>query len=159
MYLRQKELFEKLDKPFIKRLMGIAEKEAYEKGAYIFSQGNPAGYVYILIKGCVKLRIGEVTQAVYDAKHPGELFGWSSILNRKSYSASAECIEHTIVRKIDKNSLLALLSEDQASALVFFKKLSEMLGNRLLHCYALTGHSTFPVSEGSGQLQEIAELE
>jgi CRP-like cAMP-binding protein len=157
MFVKQKELLEKLDKGFIREVMKFAIRESHDKGVYIFHQGDAAAHLYVLIKGSVKLVFEETDHAVYNANHPGEIFGWSSILGREMYSTAAECLDSTIVRKIDKNALSALLTEDKGNGLIFYKKISEMLGNRLLHSYTLTSQYEFPKTMGSGQLQEIIE--
>jgi CRP-like cAMP-binding protein len=99
MYLKQKELLWELDHDFIKHLMDIAIKETHEKGACIFRQGDSADHFYVLIKGCVVLKNENINQTVYIVRHPGEIFGWSSIVGRGVYSVSAECLEPAMVHK------------------------------------------------------------
>lgn len=157
MYLSQKELLWELDHDFIKQLMDIAAKESFEKGAAVFHQGDPANHFYVLIKGRIKLQNEPVAQAVYIVSHPGELFGWSSIAGPGLYSVGAECLEPTTLHKINRGDLLTLVFKDKDNGMIFYKKVAEMLGNRLIHLYAAASQQVFPVSEGSGQLQEMVE--
>lgn len=157
MYLSQKELLWELDHDFIKELMDIATKETHAKDAFIFKQNDRPENFYVLIKGCVKLKNEETAQTVYIVNHPGEIFGWSSIVSRGGYSVSAECMEPSIVQKIARGDLLKLISQNKESGMIFYKKIAEMLGNRLIHLYTASAQQAFPVSQNTGQLQEIVE--
>jgi CRP/FNR family transcriptional regulator, cyclic AMP receptor protein len=157
MYLKQKELLWELDHDFIKHLMDITTKESHEKGAYIFHQGDSADHFYILIKGCVKLKNEKIDRTVYVVRHSGEIFGWSSIVGRGVYSVSAECLEPTMLNKIGKGNLLKLVNQNKENGMIFYKKVAEMLGNRLIHLYSPSSQHEFSVSQGTGQLQEIFE--
>jgi len=159
MYLKQKELLWELDHSFIKDFMAIAAKESYDKGKFVFHEGDSADFMYIMTKGCVKLKIEEINQPVYIVNHPGEMFGWSSIVGRGAYSVSAECSEPTVLNKVERCDLLKLVNQNKENGMIFYKKLSEMLGNRLLHLYTASIQQQFPISEGTGQLQEILEPE
>lgn len=80
----------------MKEVMALAVKESHKKGKTLFHEGNEAANFYILTKGHVKLAIGDTGQSVYIVNHPGEIFGWSSIVGRDVYTASAEWVEATI---------------------------------------------------------------
>ena len=79
---------------------------------------------------------------VYNIKQNGEAFGWSSLIGRDQYSASAECIEATKLLKVDSQKLKKVLENDPANGIVFFKQLAATLGNRLLEIYkTISGQS------------------
>ncbi|UCG06535.1 MAG: cyclic nucleotide-binding domain-containing protein, partial [Desulfobacterales bacterium] len=97
--------------------------------------GEHARYFYILLKGKVKLSLGKTGPVVYVAKHPSEIIGWSSLIGRDFYSASAECIESTNLLRFDRERFLAIVENNSANEAILFKRLAEMLGNRLLELY------------------------
>ena len=157
MYIQQADLFWGMSRDFVKEVMNIAEKESYQKGDFLFHEGDPAANFYILIKGRVKLTIGEAGPVVHTVDHAGEAFGWSSLVDRDVFSASAECLEATILQKIDRRSLQKILEEDLANGLIFFKRLAGIIGNRLLWSYKMiTAASQAQISPtlGSGQIEE-----
>lgn len=160
MYFKQADLLAGLGKVFIKDLMELTHKEAHDPGDILFSQGEPCRYFYILLKGHVKLTLGETRQTVYVINHAGEAFGWSSIIGRESYTATAECAEHTKLLRIDRNNLQLLLNKDPENGMIFFRRLAEILGNRLLCVYdmieARDRAENVPMA-GTGQLQEATE--
>jgi CRP/FNR family cyclic AMP-dependent transcriptional regulator len=83
------------------------------------------------------LSIGEGSRMVYDNGQNGEAFGWSSLIGRATYSASAECVEQTKLLVTDCKKLGKVLEDDPANGIIFFKHLAATLGNRLLETYKL----------------------
>ena len=71
MYIQQADLFWGMNKGFVKEIMDIAEKETCQKGDFLFREGDPAIYFYILIKGQVKLIVGETGPMVHTVDHAG----------------------------------------------------------------------------------------
>jgi len=127
---------------FVKEYMDISENHSYEKGEFLFHEGDPAAYFYTLLKGVVRLKIFETGHKIYMVNKPGEAFGWSSIVGRTNYSASAECTEPTTLLKIDRDKLGKLLEKHPDCGCIFYKKLAEILGNRLIQCYELISSSS-----------------
>lgn len=158
MYVTQKELFKNLEHDFIKQLMHVAENESRQKDEMVFREGEPATHIYFLIKGKVKLTIGEIEHPVYTAIHPGEIFGWSSVVGREAYSASARCLGPTLLRKIDKELLFDLLAKNEHNGMLFYRKLTETLGNRLLYSYSLATQYIYPPSQPTEQLAEPTDM-
>ena len=157
MYIKQADLFWDMDRDFVKEVMDVAIKDSHKKGDFLFHEGDIAASFYILIKGRVKLIVGETGPMIHTIDHAGEAFGWSSLVDRDVYSASAECIEKTILQKIDRSSLQKIVEEDTANGLIFFKRLAGIIGNRLIWSYKMiTASSQAQISPtgGSGQIEE-----
>ncbi|MDF1590491.1 MAG: Crp/Fnr family transcriptional regulator [Desulfobacterales bacterium] len=161
MFIKQSELFWSLSHEFVKKVMDRVEKESFDTGHFIFSEGKPAIYFYTLIKGRVKLRFGEAGISVFTVSHAGESFGWSSLVARDVYSASAECMEPTTIIKIDREIFWEILTEYPNDGLVFMKRLAALLGQRLLWSYEMVNSSMktgVQRSFGTGQvLETVAE--
>ena len=156
MYFQQSDLFWGMNKNFVKEVMNVSEKESYPKDHVIFYEGDPAAYFYILIKGCVKLTIGDVGRMVHTVDHAGEAFGWSSLIDRDVYSASARCTKDTILQKFNRRKLQKILEQDTPNGLIFFKRLAGTVGQRLLNSYRMiTASSKAEISQtiGSGQIE------
>ena len=157
MYFQQSDLLRGMSKDFVKEFMDLTMKESHRKGYFIFRKGEGAKYFYILIKGRVRISIGETGHMVAAVDRPGETFGWSSLVGRDVYSASAECRESTKVLKIDVEKLQNILEKDPVQGLIFFKHLAATLGNRLIQCYkTISGTSELKasLSFGTGQVME-----
>ena len=120
---------------FVKKFMDISQMISHEKGDMLFRENDPAQYFYVLLNGRVKLGVGENEEMVYDVRKNGEAFGWSSLIGRDDYSASAECIEPAKLLKTDSRQLQKILEADPANGIIFLKQLAATLGNRLIESY------------------------
>ncbi len=160
MYFKQSDFFSGMDQGFVKDMLSKAQKPSYQAGDIIFREGDQTRYFFILIKGHVKLSIGEDGQTVFAINHPGECFGWSSLINRARYSASAVCVTPTILVQLEKTHVRTTLKNNPANGLIFMERLAGLIGNRLLKSYqsllSLTRLDSQP-TVGSGQL--LADLE
>ncbi len=159
MYIKQKELFAGLRKGFVKEILDLTERKTYRKGDIIFREGNHAGRFHILLRGRVRLTVGEVGQAAFTVNHAGEAFGWSSLLGRSTYAATALCEEETTLFRIDRVKLNLVLEKDPASGIVLLRRLAQVLGHRLHEAYRLIGsRSESFEAYGSGQTMEAYPL-
>ena len=135
MYLKSADLFLGMGKEFVTETLDISTKLCRAEGDYLFQLNEPAVHFYILLKGKVKLSLRKTGPVVYVAKHPSEIIGWSSIIGRDFYSASAECMLPTDLLRFDRDGFLKLLENNPTNEAILFKRLAEMLGNRLLELY------------------------
>jgi CRP-like cAMP-binding protein len=142
MYIKQSELFTGTSMDFVKNFMDICEMSSHKKGEVLFRENDPARFFFILLNGRVKLSVGEAQQVVYNAERNGEAFGWSSLIGRDVYSASAECLEPTKLLKTASNDLSRVLEEDTENGIIFFKQLAATLGKRLLETYKVINQKT-----------------
>jgi len=137
MYIKQSDLLSGTSMDFVKKFMDICRMVSHEKGDILFHENDEARHFYILLNGQVKLSVGGGGQVVYDIGQNGEAFGWSSLIGRDVYSASAECVEPTKLLVADRKKLGKILEDDPASGLIFLKQLAATLGNRLMETYKM----------------------
>jgi len=157
MYINQKDLLWGMDKTFVRQIMDLAEKETCRKGEVLFREGDPADHLYILTRGHVQLSVGERGPSVYIINHPGEGFGWSSLIDRRTYTATARCVEESQMYRIESADLNRLLEEDPRIGMVFFKKIAAILSNRLLQMYGQNVPAAAVTTFGTGQVQDYPE--
>ena len=142
MYIKQSDLLLGTSMDFVKKIMDISRMRSHKKGEILFHENDAARYFYILLNGQVKLKVGEGGQVVYDVRQNGEAFGWSSLIGRDVYSASAECVEPTKLLVTDSQNLGKVLDEDPSNGIIFLKQLAATLGNRLLETYKMIPSSS-----------------
>ena len=132
MYLKQSDLFTGLGHNFLKQTMAIAEKVSFEKGATILKEGEPADYFFILIKGQISLLLGDPGKIVYQTRGLGEMFGCSSLIGQDTYLLTARCDEPSFALRIDRTKMEKIIADDIDNGLLFFKRLSRAIGNRMM---------------------------
>jgi CRP-like cAMP-binding protein len=137
MHLKMGDFIMGMGKEFATEAMEISEKMSLNKGNILFGVGDTAGYFYVLLKGQVQLSLGKTGPVVYRARHPGEMIGWSCLIGRETYSATAECVEPSDLLRFDRESFLKILKKKPANEARLFRRLAEMLGNRLLELYPI----------------------
>ena len=135
MYIKMSDFFMGMGKQFTIEVLDIAEKLFHNEDEILFHEGDPAKHFFVLLKGRVKLSLGETGPVVYMVRRPGEIIGWSGLIGRDTYSASGECMEETNLLKFDRDIFLKILKKYPRNEALLFKRLAEMLGNRLLELY------------------------
>ncbi|ROQ92038.1 Crp/Fnr family transcriptional regulator [Desulfosoma caldarium] len=155
MFIQQSDLFRDMEHDLIKAFMEISEKEDVAPGRTLFREGDPATHFYVMLKGNVKLSFKEGTYVAYLVSRPGEVFGWSSLFDRDTYSATAEALTETRLVKMPGDRVKAILEKHPESAMRFYRRLCKTLGNRLIKSYeAITSvsHAMTAESHGTGQI-------
>lgn len=157
MFIENTELFKDLGDEVMDEIAKIMKEESYDKGAVIFTQAHPAVDFYILMNGRVRLTLGEEAEIEYTVAKPGEVFGWSGMLDRKFYTARADCAGPTKLVRIEKDKLNGIFEKRPDSGMTFFKKLAGAIFQRLLYNYqaflsegslrGVTSHGTEEVSD------------
>jgi len=154
MYVQQANFFFGTSMTFANEIMKTAVREVHPAGTVIFEEGETADHFYVLLEGRVRISLGESGHVVYIVSHGGEAFGWSSLVGRERYSASAESVEPTTLMSFERERFHRVLEKDPVNGMVLYKGLANTLAGRLLETYrmisgiSLSGQT---VASGSGQ--------
>lgn len=135
MIIQEAHLFKDMSPETANEISKITVEESHEPGTFIFEAGAPARHFYILIEGRVRLSIGTQSEITYTVSIPGEAFGWTGLVDRPTYIATAQCVFHSKVVKIDNEKLTKILEKDTASGMIFFKRLAGAVVQRLIYNY------------------------
>ncbi len=160
MYFKKSDFFSGMAHGFLKDIMANVEKIACAAGDVIFREGDETSYFYILIKGHVKLRIGREGRTVFVINRAGECFGWSSLIGRPQFSATAVCAAPTSLMRLEKTQVRRIIQSDPHNGLIFMERIASMIGDRLLNCYRTLSSPALQAldpAEGTGQMQEALE--
>ena len=154
MFLHEAELFKEMSREVIKEIDSVMIEESYEGGTSLFREGDPASNFYILGEGKVRLTIGEEGYMTHAVSNPGEVFGWSSLLQDGFYTASAERSVPTKVLRIEREKLNKIFESHPLIGMSFFRRLAGVVGKRLtisyrslLAAHREVGPSTYGISE------------
>jgi CRP-like cAMP-binding protein len=134
----QAYLFQGITEVTRQRILESAREESHAQGDFIFRQGDPAHHLFLLVEGRVRLSQGRRGLLAYVVSDPGDLIGWSSLVDNDAYTASAECLLPVKVLRIEKQRLDEILNQDPASGMVIFKHLAVLIGRRLVNSYQAT---------------------
>jgi CRP-like cAMP-binding protein len=132
MRLTATRLFKGLHSDFTARIDKILVREKHAKGAVLFKTGDPADSLYILEEGRISVCADQKDHSVSFVHTPGDFFGWSSLLERPAYSASAEAVVQSAVMRINKADLEKIFTEDPANAFQFMRNFAGIVGSRFI---------------------------
>jgi len=97
----------------VKRLASIASKVSFEENEIIFADRQHSSAFYFLISGSVAIELRAARFALcVQALGPGNVFGWSALLDRQDTLFQVRSRERTIALRIDGETLKALCRED-----------------------------------------------
>lgn len=147
MIIKKADLFKDLSPEIVNEISKIMIEESYEPGTLIFEAGAPAQHFYVLVRGMVRLFIGKKSEISYTVNMEGEAFGWTGLVDRPVYTATAECGAPSKVMKIENARLYKIFEKDTAGGMMFYKRLAGAVVQRLIHNYEAF------ISEGS--LKEV----
>jgi len=91
MIVKEIDLFKGIDSAVMEEIVNICSEETYAKDEVLFKRGEQADCLYILEEGSVHLVIENGGSIVFTLSEPGQVFGWSSMLESGLYTATRVC--------------------------------------------------------------------
>jgi CRP-like cAMP-binding protein len=137
MFIERSFLFEGMGPELVEAVSEASRQQTFDEGDWVFKQGEPAGYLYILEEGRVRLMLGERGALAKTVRTPGDVFGWSSVVGPAAYTASAQCLTATRVTRIGGEKMNQLLEQDAEQGLEFYRRLAGLIRRRLLDSYRM----------------------
>ena len=134
MFIKEIDLFKGMGVEIIDEIFKISAIESHSIGDILFKQGDLAHSFYLLEQGEIRLSIGGEGRLSFTMS-PGDAFGWSSLAGRDVYTATAECKLPSKLIKIETEKLDKIFEKYPATGLIFFKRLSGIIGERLTRTY------------------------
>ncbi|MFH0957229.1 MAG: cyclic nucleotide-binding domain-containing protein [Pseudomonadota bacterium] len=154
MIIQNTDLFNGLSQEALNEISKAVIVESHSEGTVIYTDKDPATNFYSLVDGRVQLAIGKEAQIDYTVNRAGEVFGWSSMVDRKFYTTTAKCVIPTKVAKIGKEKLYQILEKHPRDGAIFYKRLASAVVQRLIDNYSafLSEGNLQGVTYGSGQI-------
>jgi CRP/FNR family cyclic AMP-dependent transcriptional regulator len=117
----------------LKQIAGIAQMRDFKEGDIVFRQGDAAQHVYLVVHGTVSLEICAAATGCQQilTLGPGELLGWSSVLEQLSYTARARVLNTTRLVEINVAQLLGICDQDPQFGYKLMRQVATALAKRL----------------------------
>jgi CRP-like cAMP-binding protein len=117
---------------FVRPLTVMQNERLYRKGEFIFHQGDTGRHFYLIKKGKVGIfkefdngRMQKIAEL-----GTGEIFGEMAVVSDAPRSASAQCLEDTIVAVAHKDHLEALVQSNPQFTMELLNHLIKMVHKR-----------------------------
>jgi len=135
MILKEIELFEGVDFEVMNEIAGICSEDSYSKDTVLFEKNEQAKCLYILLEGTVYLVIKNGGSITYNLSEPGDVFGWSSMLEHGKYTASGICATALKAVKIEKEKLNRIFQNHPEVGFKVLQRLAGVISRRLSNAY------------------------
>lgn len=111
--LKKVTIFEGLSEAQLLKIEEMSVEAEFNKGEYLFRQDEPAEWLYVLLKGRVKLVRHAPTGAatIIEIYSTGDELTAASLIEGKPYAASAKTLTDGIVLKISAHNFRKMLAE------------------------------------------------
>jgi len=135
MFVQESVLFKDLGPEFMGEISKDAREETYAQDQLLFQRGEPADYLYLLEEGRISLFIEEGGVLNFSVDTPGEVFGWSALVEPYVYTATARCDAGTRVLIITRTALEHVFDKHPREAFLVMRRLAGAIGQRLARSY------------------------
>lgn len=117
--MRTEDHFCGLEQTEMLKFSSLKSRQRYPRGKTIFFEGEPAGGVYILCAGRVKLSTNseEGKSIIVRIVEPGEVLALSATVNSSPLEGSARAIDECLISFVDKRDFTHLLNSSRPVAL------------------------------------------
>jgi CRP-like cAMP-binding protein len=128
-------MFRELPAPLRERVARIATLQSVEKGAAVWSAGDPADLLTMVVSGRVKIvRHADTGDVILEMFGPGESPGAVAVYNQIPYPATCVAMEPTELLRLPRRDWFDLLERDPAfsrAVLLAMTRLNMALTRRL----------------------------
>jgi CRP-like cAMP-binding protein len=117
----------------LEQIAKIARMRDFKQDDVVFRQGDPAQHIYLVAGGNVSLEIcaaGAGCKPILTLG-PGELLGWSAVLEQTCFTARARALELTRLVEINVAQLLTMFNQDPQFGYELMHRTALALAKRL----------------------------
>ena len=125
--------FKGMPEAHIEFIAGCGKNEQYDAGTYLFKEGAPADYFYIIRKGCLALEStcpgkGAI---ILETLHEDEVVGWSWLFEPYRWAYCGRAVHDCRVTALDGKCLREKCENDSALGYELFNRFSKIIISRL----------------------------
>lgn len=130
--LRDHPFTQGLSEAQIERLSGIAREVSFEEDEVVLVDGEHSTSIFLLLTGSVvvELRTSQYVVAV-QAVGPGNVCGWSALLDDQDTLFQVRAREHTTALEMDGATLRECCMADPTLGAAFFHRILRLVAGRV----------------------------
>lgn len=122
-------VFKELKEDELKLLQKVTRSRQFEKGEFIFREGESSGALFVVNEGIIKLSkmSPEGKEQIVRLMFPGDFFGLPSLLRNDKHYVNAETIGKTVICLIEKKDFLQTMETNADLTYRFLLALNDRL--------------------------------
>ncbi len=129
------DLFQGVSQRVIAEIGKLGEEVSFTRDDVIFKGDEPGSFFYELVEGEVDIIVLEKENMHFIVKRPGEIFGWSALVDPYVYSATARCLAPTRVIRIGRDVIENGVKRHPEEGLIIYKHIIGIVAQRLRSAY------------------------
>lgn len=129
------DLFKGVSQRIIAEIGKLGEEVSFSRDEIIFTADEPGSCIYELVEGEVDIVVLEKENMHFIVKRPGEIFGWSALVEPYVYSATARCITPARAIRIRRDVIENVVKRHPEEGLIIYKHLVGIVAQRLRSAY------------------------
>lgn len=135
--LKTSEIFSRMKKEQLEKIAPLCRSESFQTGAVVFTEGDEAKELYVLVAGKVAIEMNVQPVAdrpaiptAVDLIVKSEVFGWSSLVEPYRYTSTARCLANCAVLAIKGEVLRKYMSDDTSLGFELMTGLVQLVSRR-----------------------------
>ncbi|OPY76448.1 MAG: Cyclic nucleotide-binding domain protein [Syntrophorhabdus sp. PtaU1.Bin153] len=132
---QESDLFKGVSNRVIAEIGRSGVELVFEPDAIIFTTDDEGSTIYELVEGTVEIMVLEREHIQYTVTKPGEIFGWSALVEPYVYTATARAATSVRAIGISRDIIEATVTRHPAEGLIIYKNLAGIIGQRLKGAY------------------------
>jgi len=133
--LKRANQFTGLSENTLEAIAGITKRRNYEEGDSVYSLGDDARDIFVVMSGRIRFSIGAGNRAGASGSimTEGQLFGWAALIDdHPRRVATALCLENSSLLVVDGGRLLEIFDQDSGAGYLFMRGLAGMIANNFM---------------------------
>lgn len=133
--LKKATLFTDLSDSTLEAIAGITMRRNYEEDDSVYSLGDDARDIFVVVSGRVRfsLGVGNRAGASGSIMTEGQVFGWAALIDdHPRRVATALCLENSALLVVDGGKLLEIFDLDSGAGYLFMRGLAGMIANNFM---------------------------
>jgi CRP-like cAMP-binding protein len=133
--IEESDLFKGVSPEFLDEIGRSGEIRNFKRDAIICKANEKARYMYQLLEGHIDIMMAEKEFIHFTVNRPGEIFGWSALVEPYIYTATAKCKSDSRVVRISRESIEGIIMKYPSDGLALLRHLTSIISQRLRHAY------------------------
>ena len=131
--LREFDLFDNLGDEELAEMAKIGSHEKLGAGSEVFAENEVASTLYMVVDGkvAVRMKSRKGQEVVVDELGPGEMLGWSAVLDEQTFTAAARTIEDSTLLAFDGDRLRQLFAKNHRTGYRVIGNIALVISGRL----------------------------
>jgi CRP-like cAMP-binding protein len=133
--IEESDLFKGVSPEFLNEIGRVGEIKIFKRGTTICKANDKARYVYQLLEGHIDIMMAEKQIIHFTVNRPGEIFGWSALVEPYIYTATVICKSDSRVVRMSREAIESIIMKHPSDGLAMLRHLTGIISQRLRHAY------------------------